>query len=111
MYTLSDFQAVFETRKDIGINQVHLNQLKKDLVHHHPHYFLCFSSGNKALSYSVIMIIMILFIESFLKMCFEGKWLQNRLRADKNESRSLLVVDIQGHQRGGFCIVTQNGSS
>ena len=38
-------------------------------------------------------------------MCFEGKWLQNRLRADENESRSLLAVDIQGHQRGGFCIV------
>ena len=37
-------------------------------------------------------------------MCFEGKWLQNRLRGDKNESRSLLAVDIQGHQRGGFCI-------
>ena len=105
MYTLSDFQAVFETRKCIGINQVHLNQLKKDLVHHHPHYFLCFSSGNKALCYSVIMIIMILFIESFLKMCFEGKWLQNRLRADKDESRSPLAVDIQGHQRGCFCIV------
>ena len=38
-------------------------------------------------------------------MCFEGKWLQNRLPADKNESRSVLRVDIQGHQRGGFCIV------
>ena len=38
-------------------------------------------------------------------MCFEGKWLENRLRADKCESRSLLAVDIQGHQRGGFCIV------
>ena len=38
-------------------------------------------------------------------MCFEGKWLQNRLRADKNESRSLSAVDIQGHQRGGFRIV------
>ena len=23
----------------------------------------------------------------------------------KNESRSLLAVDIQGYQRGGFCIV------
>ena len=44
-------------------------------------------------------------IESYLLMCFEGKWLQNRLRTDKNESKSLLVVDIQGHQRGGFCIV------
>ena len=33
-------------------------------------------------------------------MCFEGKLLQNRLRADKNELRSLLTV---GHQRGGFC--------
>ena len=38
-------------------------------------------------------------------MCFEGKWLQNRLRADKNDSRSLLAVDIQGHERGGFFIV------
>ena len=47
----------------------------------------------------------VFFIESFPQMCFEGKWLQNRLRADKNESRSLLVVDIQGHQHGGFCIV------
>ena len=45
------------------------------------------------------------FIESFPQMCFEGKWLQNRLGADKNESRSLLAVDIQGHQCGGFCIV------
>ena len=42
-------------------------------------------------------------MESFPRMCFEGKWLQNRLRADKNESISLLAVDIQGHQRGGFC--------
>ena len=38
-------------------------------------------------------------------MWFEGKWLQNRLRVDKNELNSLLAVDIQGHQRGGFCIV------
>ena len=38
-------------------------------------------------------------------MSFEGKWLQNRLRDDKNESRSLLAVDIKGYQRGGFCIV------
>ena len=35
---------------------------------------------------------------------FEGKWLRNRLRADENESRSLLAVDIQGHQRGGVRI-------
>ena len=42
------------------------------------------------------------FIDSFPQMCFEGKWLQNRLRADKNESRSLLAVDIQGCQRGGL---------
>ena len=46
-----------------------------------------------------------LFIESFFQMCFEGKWLQNRLRAEQNESRSLSAVDIQGHQHGGFCIV------
>ena len=45
------------------------------------------------------------FIESFPQMYFEGKWLQNRLRVDKNESISLLVVDTQGHQRGVFCIV------
>ena len=45
------------------------------------------------------------FIESFPQTYFEGKWLQNRLGADKNESRSLLAVDIQGHQRGGFCVV------
>ena len=45
------------------------------------------------------------FIKSFPQMCFEGKWLQNRLRADKNDSRSLLAVDFQGHERGGFCIV------
>ena len=38
-------------------------------------------------------------------MCFEVKWLQNRLRADKNESKSFLAVDIKGHQRGGLCIV------
>ena len=38
-------------------------------------------------------------------MCFEGKWLQNRLRAKKTELRSLLAVDIQGHQHGSFCIV------
>ena len=47
----------------------------------------------------------IFFIESFPQMCFERKWLQNRLRADKNGSRALLAVDIQGNQRGGFCIV------
>ena len=39
------------------------------------------------------------FIESFLQMYFEGKWLQNRLRSGTRESRSLLAVDIQGHQR------------
>ena len=44
------------------------------------------------------------FIESFPQMCCEGKRLQNRLRAEKNESILLLAVDIQGHQRGGFCI-------
>ena len=44
------------------------------------------------------------FNHSFPQTCFEGKWLQNRLRADKNESRSLLAVDIQGHQHGGFCM-------
>ena len=38
-------------------------------------------------------------------MCFEEKWLQNQLRAEKNESRSLLMVNIKGHQRGGVCIV------
>ena len=37
-------------------------------------------------------------------MWFEGKWLQNWLRADKNESSSFLAVDIQGHQDGGLCI-------
>ena len=37
-------------------------------------------------------------------MYFAGKRLQNRLRADKNELRSLLAVDIKGHQRGGFCM-------
>ena len=26
----------------------------------------------------------------------------------QNESRSLLAVDIQGHQRGGFCIAPWN---
>ena len=46
-----------------------------------------------------------MFIESFSQMRFEGKWLQNRLRADKDESKSLLAVDFQGHQRRGFCIV------
>ena len=45
-----------------------------------------------------------IFMESFFQMCFEGKWLQNRLQTDKNELRSLSAVDIQGHQRGGFCI-------
>ena len=38
-------------------------------------------------------------------MYFEGKLLQNLLLADKNELRSFSAVDIQGHQRGGFCIV------
>ena len=47
----------------------------------------------------------VFFFKSFLQICFEGKWVQNRLRADKNELRSLSAVDIQGHQRGGFCIV------
>ena len=36
-------------------------------------------------------------------MCFEVNWLQNRLRATGNELRSLLAVNIQGHQPGGFC--------
>ena len=53
----------------------------------------------------MIMMMIIFFIESFPQMCFEGKWLQNRLRADKNEPRSLLAVDIQGHERGGFCMM------
>ena len=51
---------------------------------------------------------MIFFIESFPQMCFVGKWMQSRLRADENESRSLLAVDIQGHQHGGFCIVPRD---
>ena len=38
-------------------------------------------------------------------MCFERKRLEDRLQADKNVSRSLMAVDIHGHQRGGFCIV------
>ena len=46
-----------------------------------------------------------LFIESFLQICFEGKSLQNRLRADKKELRSLAAVGIQVNQRGDFCIV------
>ena len=44
-------------------------------------------------------------MESFPQMCFEGRWLQNRLGADKNESRSVLAVDIQRYERGGYCIV------
>ena len=40
-----------------------------------------------------------------LQVCSEGKWLQNRLQVRQNESRSLLAVDIQGHQCGCFCIV------
>ena len=48
--------------------------------------------------------IILLFIESFHHMCFAGKWLQNGSQADKNESRSLLAVDRQGHQSGGFSI-------
>ena len=55
--------------------------------------------------YEIVYLNSDSFIESFPRMCFEGNWLQNRLRADKNESRSLLAVDIKGHQRGGFCIV------
>ena len=31
--------------------------------------------------------------------------MQNRLRADISDLRSLSAVDIQGRQRGGFCIV------
>ena len=46
-----------------------------------------------------------IFTESFHHMCCEGKWLQNRLRADENKSRSFSAVVIQGHQREGFCIV------
>ena len=48
------------------------------------------------------------FIESFPQMCSEEKWLQNRLQADKNESGSLLAVDIQGHRCGGFCIAPKS---
>ena len=44
-------------------------------------------------------------------MCFEGKWLQNRLRGENNKSRPLLAVDIRGHQRGGFCIRRSISSS
>ena len=54
---------------------------------------------------NLIHLTIVLFVESFPQMCFEGKWLQNRLRADENKSRSLLAVDVQGHQRRGFCIV------
>ena len=50
------------------------------------------------------LLLIAICIESFPQMCFEGKWLQNRLRADKNESRSLSAVNFHGHQRGGFCI-------
>ena len=32
------------------------------------------------------------------------------LQANKNESRSLLAVDIQGHQDGCFCIVMSHDS-
>ena len=44
------------------------------------------------------LYIFFFFIESFLQTCFEGKWLQIRLRADEDELRSLSAVDIQGHQ-------------
>ena len=37
----------------------------------------------------------LLFIEYFPQICSEGKWLQNRLRADKNESRSFLAADTR----------------
>ena len=63
------------------------------------------SASSPMVSQIIIMIIMMVFIESFLQMSFEGKWLQNRLRADKNESISLSAVDIQGNKCGGFCIV------
>ena len=42
-------------------------------------------------------------------MCFEGKLLQNRLRADKNESRFLLAVDIQGHQKYSSVYISMQG--
>lgn len=51
------------------------------------------------------LIFLGFFIESSPQVWFEGKWLQHRLQADKNESRSLMAVDIQGHQHGDFCIV------
>ena len=44
-------------------------------------------------------------MESFFQICFEGEWSQNRMRAAEDKLKSLLGVDIQGHQRGGFCIV------
>ena len=86
----------------------------------HPEIAVSFSCSNPCLQLTFSMLINLFptflcvisskwcrgfLIESFPQMCFEGKWLQNRLRAIKNESRSLLAVDIQGHQRGGFCIV------
>ena len=55
------------------------------------------------------MIRELFFIESFPQMCFEKKWLENQLRANKNELRSFLVVNVQGHQFGGFCIVPVKG--
>ena len=54
--------------------------------------------------FGIALFARFFFIESFPQMCFEGNWLQNRLQADKSEARSLLAVDIQGNQRGGFCI-------
>ena len=73
-------------------------------------YFVQFSSffylnyifSNPQFRFSVNMKALL--IESFPQMCFEGKWLQTRLRADKNESMSFLAVDIQGHQRGSSAV-------
>ena len=48
---------------------------------------------------------MVFFIESFPKYALRESGCRIGHEPTKNELRSLSAVDIQGHQRGGFCIV------
>ena len=65
------------------------------------YYFECSEHSRELFGSHAPYFTVIFFIESFLQLCFEGKWLQNRLLADECELRSLSAVNIQGHQLGG----------
>ena len=66
------------------------------------------SSNDKLYPVNIFLLLpamrWVIFIESFLRIFFQGKSLQNRFQAVDNELRSLSAVDVQGHQRGGFCM-------